>query len=102
MDVPHDMTDDDRRPERAESALQERQRKEDAETVRVRGPQRPADTLPTHEPPTPAAGRPVSPVVVRASPAFKAAPFVARPSKVETPAEQSVNTDGHSDEVKAE
>lgn len=43
MQVDHDVTDDDRRPENLEAAHQRRQAAEDAETVRVRGPQRPGD-----------------------------------------------------------
>lgn len=73
MDVHHTVTDADRQPENAETALRARQEKEDAETLRVRGPQRPADQVaPAPEPlpsrlsvsPTSRAAQ-VSPVLVR-------------------------------------
>lgn len=69
MDVQHHVTDEDRKPENAERALRDRQAAEDAETLRVRGPQRPADQVsappaPAPEPVTPKAN-PVTPVKVR-------------------------------------
>lgn len=90
MDVKHEVSEDERRPERAEAALQERQKAEDAETLRVRGPQRPADNIAAAEAPAPtptptptppakpvAPGRPVSPVTVR--PKTVVAPGPAQP-----------------------
>ncbi len=43
MQVNHNVTEDDKRPENLTAAHERRQEAENAETVRVRGPQRPAD-----------------------------------------------------------
>ena len=77
MDVPHTVTDDDKKNENAEEALRKRQLAEDAETRRVRGPQRPADEVPAPAaaPATPA------PAPVAAKPARPVRPAVAAPAR---------------------
>jgi len=95
MDVQHDITDADRQPENADAALRRRQEAEDAETLRVRGPQRPGQQAPvaaasTPRPtPSPTPGTPVGPTTIRPP----SAPSAPTPPTAPTP---PATTPGHS------
>ncbi|MEO8682670.1 MAG: hypothetical protein ABI665_26720 [Vicinamibacterales bacterium] len=89
MDVKHEVSTADRDPENADAALRKRQDAEDAETRRVRGPQRPADQVNAPAPvqaaavpnsPTPATLHPAPPPA-----APTPAPVPAPPAPAPTP-----------------